>query len=101
MSNDSPDQSPRSSIVPRADRNADKNRARPNDPLSDEAVGQRSSSDEGMKIFASILAGIVCYGGLGWLADRALNSNWLMPIGMVVGLALSLYAIIRKYGSDS
>lgn len=75
-----------------------------NDPRPDQHDQQESTSpnsDVGMRIFASLLAGIVAYGGLGWLADKALDSQWFMPLGMVIGLALSIYAIIRKYGSDS
>ncbi len=76
-----------------------------NIPRPDDSDRQDSSSspssDVGMRIFASLLAGIVAYGGLGWLADQTLDSKWFMPLGMVIGLVLSVYAIIRKYGSDS
>ncbi|GAB3814314.1 hypothetical protein GCM10028820_10070 [Tessaracoccus terricola] len=45
-----------------------------------------------------ILAGLILYGGLGWLGDHYLNTSWLLPVGLIVGLACSIYLIIKRYG---
>nr|WP_231994777.1 AtpZ/AtpI family protein [Vaginimicrobium propionicum] len=61
----------------------------------------QSNTDTGMKIFSYLLAGIVCYGGIGWLLDKAFGTSWLVMVGIVFGMTASLYVIIRKFGSGS
>lgn len=61
----------------------------------------QSNTDMGMKIFSYLLAGIVCYGGIGWLLDKAFGTSWLVMVGIVFGMTASLYVIIRKFGSGS
>lgn len=57
---------------------------------------------EGMRVLSSLLAGPIAYGGIGWLLDNFLvHSGVLLPIGIVVGLGLSVFMIIRRYGRDS
>ena len=44
-----------------------------------------------------LLAGMVLYGGLGWLIDRwAGTSNVYAPIGVIFGLAAGLYLTFRQ-----
>lgn len=52
-----------------------------------------------MVVLSYILAGILFYGGLGWLGDYLLNTSWLLPLGLILGLASSIYLIIKRYGS--
>jgi ATP synthase protein I len=47
-----------------------------------------------------ILAGPLLYGGLGWVADRLMGTIFLLPLGVVGGLALSIFVIYRRYGAD-
>ena len=35
---------------------------------------------------------------LGWLADRWLGTGFLLPVGMLAGMALSLYVVWLRYG---
>jgi len=53
---------------------------------------------KGMSILSYIFGGIVVYGGLGWLGDHFLHLGFLLPIGIFVGVGLSLYLIIVRYG---
>ncbi|MBW8729910.1 MAG: hypothetical protein JF622_02680 [Terrabacter sp.] len=39
------------------------------------------------------------YGGLGALADHWLGTTWLVGVGIVGGMALSLYLIWFRYGT--
>ncbi|MGB3955805.1 MAG: hypothetical protein WBL05_11090 [Brooklawnia sp.] len=55
--------------------------------------------DQGMAILSYLIAGICLYGGLGWLADHLLHTAFLLPVGMLAGLAVSIYLIIKRYGS--
>jgi ATP synthase protein I len=44
-----------------------------------------------------LVAGMVLYGGLGWLIDRwAGTSNVFAPIGVIFGLAAGLYLTFRQ-----
>ena len=44
-----------------------------------------------------LLAGMVLYGGLGWLIDKwAGTSNVFTPIGVIFGLAAALYLTFRQ-----
>ncbi|MFI6298700.1 AtpZ/AtpI family protein [Nonomuraea sp. NPDC050790] len=45
-----------------------------------------------------LLSGMAIYGGAGWLLDRWLGTSALFPIGIVVGVALAVYLVYRKYG---
>lgn len=48
--------------------------------------------------FGYLVAGVAFYGGLGWLADHYLRTSFLLPVGILLGLALSLYLIFKRYG---
>lgn len=51
-----------------------------------------------MVALSYILAGLILYGGLGWLGDHYLHTTWLLPVGLIAGLATSTYVIIKRYG---
>ena len=59
--------------------------------------GQKTSADVGLGIVAEILAGLLLYGGLGWLGDHYWKTSFLLPVGLLLGLALSLYLVIKRY----
>ena len=46
-----------------------------------------------------MLTGPLIYGGLGALADNWLGTTWLVGVGIVGGMALSLYLIWFRYGT--
>lgn len=45
-----------------------------------------------------LVSGIVVYGGLGWLADRWLQTSFMLPAGIILGAIASMYLIIKRYG---
>ena len=49
-------------------------------------------------MFSYLLAGMAAYGGIGWLIGRAVHVPLLFPIGMLVGLGISLGYIIHRFG---
>ena len=51
------------------------------------------------RAFAYLLTGPLVYGGLGWLADSWLGTEFLLPVGIVGGMGLSLYLIWFRYGT--
>lgn len=52
----------------------------------------------GWEVFSYLIAGMVTYGGLGWVISHFTHIQILFPIGMLVGLAISLCWIVFKYG---
>lgn len=58
----------------------------------------RNRTDDGMVVLSYVLAGLIFYGGLGWLGDYLLHTSWLLPIGLIIGLGCSTYLIIKRYG---
>lgn len=60
------------------------------------AIGQETAG----RVLAYLLAGPLTFGGLGYLAGRWLEAPWLMAIGLVAGMALSIYTIWVRYGTS-
>jgi ATP synthase protein I len=52
----------------------------------------------GYTIFSYLIAGMIAYGGIGWLVGHFTHVSMLFPIGMLVGLAISVGWIIYRYG---
>jgi ATP synthase protein I len=49
-------------------------------------------------IIGILLAGVIAWGGIGWLVDRWLGTNLFLPIGILVGAAGAFYLVVRRYG---
>ena len=62
------------------------------------AEGRAQGLDIGWTVFSYLIAGMLAYGGIGWLVGRAVHVPLLFPIGMLVGLAVSIGFIIYRYG---
>ena len=62
------------------------------------AQGRAQGLELGWTVFSYLLAGMAAYGGIGWLIGRAVHVPLLFPIGMLVGLAISLGYIIHRFG---
>lgn len=61
----------------------------------DDGRGQQ----DGLRAVSLLLSGVLCYGGLGFLGDHFLHTKFLLPIGIVLGMAASIFMIIKRYGS--
>ena len=62
------------------------------------AEGRAQGMDIGWTVFSYLLAGMGAYGAIGWLIGRAVHVSLLFPLGMLVGLAISIGFIIYRYG---
>ena len=51
--------------------------------------------------FGYVVAGVAFYGLLGWLADRWLNTEYLVAVGILAGAALGLYMTFARFRPDS
>lgn len=54
--------------------------------------------DQGVMVLSYLIGGVLVYGGLGWLGDRFFHTGFLLPLGIIVGAALAVYTIIRRFG---
>lgn len=58
------------------------------------------SSGDGYTALAYMISGIGLYGGLGWLLDRWLDTGFFLPTGLIVGGALGVYLIARRFNKS-
>jgi F0F1-type ATP synthase assembly protein I len=52
----------------------------------------------GWAVFSYLIAGMMAYGAIGWLISRATHLAILFPVGMLLGLGISLAFVIHRYG---
>ena len=62
------------------------------------AEGRAQGLNVGWTVFSYLLAGMAAYGIIGWLVGQAVHVSVLFPIGMLVGLAISIGFVIYRYG---
>jgi ATP synthase protein I len=55
----------------------------------------------GMTITSYLISGLLAYGLIGWLIGRAVHAPILTAIGMLVGLGISMWLIIYRYGRST
>jgi len=56
---------------------------------------------EAWSVIGTLFAGILVWGGIGFLLDRWLDLRWLfLPVGMVIGVGASIYMVYLRYGRD-
>jgi len=51
-------------------------------------------------IIGTLVAGVLAWGGIGWLVDRWLGTRYLVAVGILLGMAGAFYLIIKRYGSS-
>lgn len=68
-------------------------------PSPKQADTSPRGTEDGLAVLSYILAGLLFYGGLGWVGDHFLGTSWLLPVGLIVGLVSSIYLISKRYGS--
>ena len=62
------------------------------------AQGRAEGMNIGWTVFGYLLSGMAAYGLIGWLVGRAVHVSLLFPIGMLIGLGISIGFIIYRYG---
>jgi ATP synthase protein I len=60
----------------------------PTEPVGEAAV---------WTVLAYLISGPAVYGGMGWALDRWLDTEFLTPIGLVVGMALAIWLVVVRY----
>lgn len=62
-----------------------------------DASGKVSRST-GWEILSYLIAGMIAYGGIGWVVGHYTHIQILFPIGMAIGLAISLGWVVYRFG---
>jgi F0F1-type ATP synthase assembly protein I len=62
------------------------------------AAADNVTMGTGWTVFSYLISGMLAYGGIGWLIGHFTRISLLFPIGMLVGLGISLGWIIYRYG---
>lgn len=60
---------------------------------------RRGGAGIGYSALSYVLAGPLLYGGLGWVGDHAWRTTFLTPLGVVLGLALSVCVVYKRFGT--
>jgi F0F1-type ATP synthase assembly protein I len=61
-------------------------------------MDEQSGMDQGLRIISYLISGLLFYGGLGWLADRWLDTTLWLPVGLIVGAVAGMFLVIKRYG---
>jgi ATP synthase protein I len=59
---------------------------------------EATNRDTGSEVVSYLIAGLLAYGGIGWIVAHFTHIELFIPIGMVVGVVLSLGWVVHKYG---
>lgn len=60
----------------------------------------KGGTNDGLQVISYIISGLLLYGGLGWLGDWLLDTSFLFPVGLVLGVGLATYMIIKRFGQS-
>lgn len=63
--------------------------------------GGRSDPGDGWRVLSYMIGGMAMYGGAGWLIGHFTHLEFLFPVGLLLGLALSLLMIVLRYSKSS
>ena len=57
-----------------------------------------SGANGGWEVVGTLIAGVVVWGGIGWLIDLWLDTTYVKAIGVLVGLAAAIYLVLVRFG---
>jgi|GEM_PF-2279712 len=55
-------------------------------------------ADEGWAVLCTLISGFALFGGIGWLLDHWWDTRLMTPLGLVIGMALGIYAVVAQFG---
>mgnify|MGYP005761064637 CR=1 FL=1 len=69
-------------------------------PPSDDHSGDQPSGDP-WHAFGYLVSGVFFYGGLGWLADRWLGTEFLVAVGILLGAGFGIYMTFMRFNRST
>jgi len=70
-------------------------------PAGDDGAARALGLGTGWVVFSYLIAGMAAYGLIGWGIGKAVHVPLLFPIGMMVGLGISVGYVIYRYGRQA
>jgi F0F1-type ATP synthase assembly protein I len=71
----------------------------PNVPPDPDAGHPRLAESSMWNVVSYLISGPAVFGAVGWVLDRWLHTGFLLPVGILAGMALSLYLVWFRYGT--
>lgn len=62
-----------------------------------DSVRPATTQGDPWNAFGYLVAGVALYGGLGWLADRWLGTDFLVAVGILIGAGLGIYMTFARF----
>jgi F0F1-type ATP synthase assembly protein I len=59
------------------------------------------NAGDGWRVLSYLIGGVAVYGGIGFGLDRLLGTQFLLPVGIVLGAGLAVLLLHFRYGSRS
>ena len=66
----------------------------------EDAGRSRLGESVAWNVTANLLAGVLLGGGVGWGLDRWLGTDFLVGVGLMLGITLTLYYVWLRYGTQ-
>ena len=60
---------------------------------------QPSGADTGWAVTGTLISGMAVWGGVGWLLDRWLDIVVFFPVGVIFGMAVAIYLVVKRFGA--
>ena len=70
----------------------------PDDSARDEPEGSRVREVDAWAVISYLIAGVLFYGGIGWLLDWWLGTRGFVAVGIVLGAAGGVALVWLRYG---
>lgn len=55
-----------------------------------------AGTDQGWAVISSMLAALALWGVIGWLLDQWWGTKFALPVGVIIGMALGIYAVVAR-----
>jgi hypothetical protein len=72
----------------------------PTGPPDPDAGHPRLEEARMWNVVSYLISGPVMFGGIGWALDHWLGTGFFVPMGILVGMAVSLYLVWFRYGTQ-
>ena len=59
------------------------------------------NAGDGWRVLSYLIGGVVVYGGIGLGLDRLFGTQFLLPVGVVLGAGLTVLLLHFRYGPKS
>ena len=68
-------------------------------PASPARQPSGSGADTGWAVTGTMISGMAVWGGAGWLLDRWLDIVVFFPVGIIFGMAVAIYLVVKRFGA--